>query len=96
MFRKETIKKDVTVTGMSELLHIKRKGKGDLFKRVLDVVTDDGQVFYAELRNSKLKLFEQQGIETGCRASLEFVFQGSQKQEKKYNNIYITDIKRLS
>lgn len=84
-----------TVNLIGELVHIQRQGIPDLNKRVLTVTTPDEQVLYPELRNNKLKLIETEGIVEGCAAEIKFIFQGSEKSGKRYNNIYIHSIKTI-
>lgn len=84
-----------TVTEISSLVYIKRSTIPDLYKKVLTVEEDDGQVSYPEIRNNNLNLLESQHIEVGVRVKIDYVFQGSSKNGKRYNNIYINDIKRV-
>jgi hypothetical protein len=84
----------VTVHDISELIVIKRTDNIDLKKLVLTVETDDGQVFYPELRYSKIELIKKLNINIKDKVKLTFSFQGSEKNGKKYNNIYIKDIKK--
>ena len=80
---------------IGDLVHISRKGLPDLYKKVLTVETLDGQTFFPELRNKKLKELEQQGIEEKSIVEIEFTFQGSEKNGKRYNNIYIDSITKV-
>lgn len=84
-----------TVQLIGELTHIKRVGIPDLYKQVLTVETPDEQVLFLELRNGKLKLLETENIEEGSAVEINFTFQGSEKNEKRYNNIYIHSIKLI-
>ena len=98
MANKETFKAKGTITDLGKMVQIERKNRNipDLFKKVLTVEMDDGQVFYPEVRNQRLRNLDQQYLEVGCRAEIEFIFQGSEKNGKRYNNIYITSITRIS
>jgi len=86
---------NATVHVVGELVHIKRDGIPDLYKRVLTVETPDGQVLFPELRNGKLKMLEAEGIKQGSTVEMQFLFQGSEKNGKRYNNIYIYTIKTI-
>lgn len=81
------------ITQIGELVHIERKGATDLYKKVLTVETLDGQVLYPEVRNNKLKLLED--IYEGAAVKIEFSFEGSEKNGKRYNNIYVNNIVKL-
>jgi len=84
-----------TVHLIGELVHIERNGIPDLFKKVLTVETPDGQLLFPEIRNSKLKMLDEQGIKQGSTVEINFLFQGSEKNGKRYNNIYIHNIKTI-
>lgn len=84
-----------TVHLVGEAIHIKRDGIPDLHKRVLTVETPDGQILFPELRNGKLKMLETEGIKQGSTVEIEYLFQGSEKNGKRYNNIYIYSIKAI-
>lgn len=81
------------VTFIGELVHIKRKGIPDLYKKVLTVETIDGQRLYPEVRNSKLRMLDD--ITENSRVKIEYSFQGSEKNGKRYNNIYVNNIVKL-
>jgi len=84
-----------TVHLVGDLVHIEREGIPDLYKRVLTVETPDGQVLFPELRNGKLKILETEGIKQGSTVEIKYLFQGSEKNNKRYNNIYIFSIKAI-
>jgi len=84
-----------TVHLVGELVHIKRDGIPDLYKKVLTVETPDGQILFPELRNGKLKMLETEGITQGSTVEIQYLFQGSEKNGKRYNNIYIYSIKSI-
>lgn len=84
-----------TVHLVGEPIHIKRDGIPDLHKRVLTVETPDGQILFPELRNGKLKMLETEGIKQGSTVEIQYLFQGSEKNGKRYNNIYIYSIKSI-
>jgi len=84
------------VTNLGNLIHIPRKGIPDLFKRVLTVELLDGQVLYPEVRNQRLKLLDKEKIEEDCLVELGYTFEGSEKNGKRYNNIYVNSIKKFN
>lgn len=80
---------------IGELERIKRQGIPDIHKRVLTVETIDGQILFPEVRNRRLSLLDDNNIQEGSEIELQYIFQGSEKNGKRYNNIYISDIKRI-
>lgn len=84
-----------TVTYIGRELNIIREGIPNLQKRMITLEEDDGQKSYLEIRGKFLSLIEKQKIETGTRVHINYIFQGSEKSGKKYNNILINNIKRL-
>ena len=84
-----------TVHLIGDLIHIERNGIPDLKKKVLTVETPDGQILYPEIRNGKLKMLESENIKQGSTVEIEYLFQGSEKNGKRYNNIYIYSIKTI-
>ena len=84
-----------TVHLVGELVHIKREGIPDLYKRVLTVETPDGQILFPELRNGRLRALESENIAQGSTVEIQYLFQGSEKNGKRYNNIYIHNIKNI-
>lgn len=93
--RKDYLKIKGVVTEIGELVHIQRTGIPDLYKRVLTVETADEQILYPEVRNSKIKMLESEGIDEQSIVEIEFSFEGSEKNGKRYNNIYVNNIVRL-
>ena len=91
---KEIFKLKGTVTSMGELIHIPRTGIPDLFKRVLTIELLDGQVLYPEVRNQRLKILDREQIEVNDFVELGYTFEGSEKNNKRYNNIYVNSIKK--
>jgi hypothetical protein len=82
-----------TVHMIGDLVHIERDGIPDLYKKVLTIETPDGQVLFPELRNGKLKMLDTENITQGSTVEIKYLFQGSEKNNKRYNNIYIYSIK---
>ena len=80
------------VKDIGPLIQIKRSLKPDLFKRVLTLDVEGG-IFFPEIRNNNIKVIEREGIEAGSFVEVEFSFQGTVKDGKRYNNILIESIK---
>lgn len=91
--RKDYLKIKGVITEIGDLVHIQRTGIPDLYKRVLTIETIDEQVLYPEVRNGKLKLLDD--LYENSTVEIEFSFEGSEKNDKRYNNIYINNITRL-
>lgn len=81
------------VTEISDLIHIERNNLPDLFKKMINVVTIDNQRVFAEIRNKNLSQLED--IKENDIVDIQFAFQGSVKDGKNYNNIYIHTIKKV-
>jgi hypothetical protein len=92
--RKDYLKIKGMVTEIGDLVHIKREGIPDLYKKVLTVQTVDEQILYPEVRNGKLKQLDGI-IEEGNIVEIEFSFEGSEKNDKRYNNIYVNNIVKV-
>ena len=93
MMKKEYLKIKGVITEIGELVHIQREGIPDLYKKVLTLETIDEQVLYPEVRNAKLKLLDN--MYENSTVEIEFSFEGSEKNGKRYNNIYINYITKL-
>ena len=91
--KKEYLKIKGVITEIGELVHIQREGIPDLYKKVLTIETIDEQVLYPEVRNAKLKLLDN--MYENSIVEIEFSFEGSEKNGKRYNNIYINNITKL-
>lgn len=91
-----SIKIRAQVKEVGELEQIRRTTKPDMYKRLISLSTADGQLLYAEIRNSGLKTLDRSGIVEGTIVDVEISFQGSEKADgKKYNNILIRNITRV-
>lgn len=67
-----------------------RTNKSTFVKRVLTLETRDGQVLYCELRRMNLL----DGMPVGTIIDVDISFSGSEKNGKKYNNIFINKMTR--
>lgn len=83
------------VMEIGELIYIKRDNIPDLYKRMLVLETEDGQRLYPEVRNKKLKILEDISELEGAIVDVEYSFEGSEKNGKRYNNIYVNSIKKV-
>lgn len=84
--------REVTIHHISEVMVIPRPDNVDLKKVELTVETEDGQVFFPELRYNKIHFIKKLNLQPKDKVKLIFTFQGSEKNDKKYNNIYIVGI----
>ena len=78
---------------ISDLVHIVRKDLPDLYKKMLVVTISDGQKLFPEIRNKNLSQLDN--IKTNDIVNIEFTFEGSEKNGKRYNNIYINQITKV-
>jgi len=77
---------------MSEPQSFTRKNKPDFTKIVVTLITSDNQKLYCEIRNRNIRLLHD--INKGDIVDLEYIFAGSEKNGKQYNNIYIVNIEK--
>lgn len=80
------------VVEIGEEFQVRRTQKPDLFKRVLKLEKSNGEVLFPEIRNQGLKMLDREGIMEGSLVQVEYVFQGSEKGGKRYNNVLISSI----
>jgi hypothetical protein len=95
MYKKIPFECVATIIDIGAVEDIKRPQAPRLKKRILKLQTIDDQIFYAEIRNSLLSSFDIQDIQIKDKVNILFCFQGSQKNGKRYNNIYIRKISRI-
>ena len=84
-----------TVTEIGDMVQIRRTTKPDIYKRIVTVTTPDSQKVFLEIRNTGIKELEREGIEVGSFIETEYLFEGSEKDNKKYNNVVIKSIKLI-
>lgn len=87
-----TFKVTGRVDEIGDLIHTKKTGAPDLYKKVVTLVTSDDQVLYVDVINSRIKTLTTQNISVGDIVVVEISFKGSQKDKKKYNNIFCNSI----
>ena len=83
------------VTEIGDITQIRRTTKPDIYKVVISLEIEENQKVYMEIRNTGIKEIEREGIEVGSLVEVEYLFEGSEKDGKKYNNIVIKTIKLL-
>ena len=84
-----------TVTEIGDMVQIRRTTKPDIYKKILAVETMDNQKVYMEIRNTGIKELEREGVDEGSLVEIEYLFEGSEKDGKKYNNVVIKNIRLL-
>lgn len=84
------------VINISDLVQIRRTTKPDIFKKTLDIITEDQQKVFVEVRNTGIKELEREGIKKSSYVEIEYLFEGSEKGDKKYNNVVAKTIKLVS
>lgn len=84
-----------TVTEIGSMIQIRRTIKPDIYKKTITVVTPDNQKVFMEIRNTGIKELEREGIEMNSFVEVEYLFEGSEKDDKKYNNVVIKSIKLI-
>jgi hypothetical protein len=62
-------------------------------KMVLSLVTVDDQMLFVEVRNRRIE--ELDNIPEGAIVNVDFIFAGSEKNGKRYNNLIVTKISRI-
>lgn len=92
---KEIFKVKGVIESVGDLIQMKKNKKNNFFKKVLTVKTADGQILYVDILNSRLKSLEDQNIQENSIVEIDFTFKGSEKDGKKYNNIFCNNIKPL-
>lgn len=83
------------VKEISDIIHIRRNNAPDMYKKVVTIVTQDGQKLFVDLINSRLNILEREEIVEGSVVDVEYLFKGSQKGDRKYNNIFCRDLKKI-
>lgn len=83
------------VKNVGDLIHMEKKNGPDLYKKVLTVETSDGQKLYVDVINIRLKSLENQNIQTGSIVDIEYSFKGSERDGKKYNNIFCNSVTKI-
>ncbi len=77
---------------MSTLELIPVEGKQTKKRAVVTVVTEDEQKAFFEVREAVISRIEKMGIRPGDQIQIGFVFIGSEKNGRTYNNLFINQI----
>jgi hypothetical protein len=78
------------ITEIGDKQTFKRNNKPDFDKRMISLKLHDGQLLFCELRRMHLL----DNIEVGDVVIVKVVFAGSEKNGKKYNNIFINEMSK--
>ena len=71
---------------------ISKEGKPTKKRSVVKVTTEDEQTVYFEVRDAVISRIEKLGLISGDVVEIGFVFIGSEKNGRTYNNIFINQI----
>lgn len=89
-------KKLTTFTGyfqaMSKPELITLEGKPTKKRAIVTIVTEDEQKAFFEVRDAIIARIEKLGIRKGDEIQIGFVFIGSEKNNRTYNNLFINEI----
>ena len=83
-----------TITLIEEEKIITRKEKESFSKVVITLETTDNQIVFIEVKNSKIKELELKNIKLHDYVTVCYIFKGSIKNEKRYNNIILVSIEK--
>ncbi len=78
--------------GMSKPELISVEGKPTKKRSLVTIFTEDEQRAYFEVRDSVIARIEKLGILKGDEVQVGFVFIGSEKNGRTYNNLFINEI----
>lgn len=86
------------VGNISDVITMKRnvKGSQDIKKKIITLLTPDGQRLYIDVINKKMNLFKEQDIKKFSVIEVEYLFKGTDVGERKFNNVYAVDIKIIN
>ena len=68
------------------------EGKAPKKRAVVTIVTEDEQKAFFEVREAVISRIEKMGIRPGDQIEIGFVFIGSEKNGRTYNNLFINQI----
>jgi len=86
--REDNVHLVVGIVEIGQLMQFDRVNKSSFVKRNITLKTMTDKLIFAEIR--KMDLLKD--IEVGDVVDVKMSFSGSQKGEKRYNNIFINDI----
>jgi DNA helicase TIP49 (TBP-interacting protein) len=65
-------------------------------RSVVTIVTEDEQKLFLEIREAMINKISKLGIVNGDMVKIGFVFLGSEKGERKFNNLFLNSINYAS
>lgn len=68
------------------------EGKPTKKRAIVHIYTEDDQKAFFEVRDAMIARIEKLGIRKGDEVQIGFVFIGSEKNNKIYNNLFINEI----
>tara|TARA_R110000868_G_scaffold302011_2_gene562499 strand:- start:483 stop:776 length:294 start_codon:yes stop_codon:yes gene_type:complete len=68
------------------------QGRDPKKRAVVTIVTEDEQKAFFEIRDAVIARIEKMGIRPGDQVEIGFVFIGSEKNGRVYNNLFINQI----
>lgn len=71
-----------------------KDGLPPIQRSTVTVITDDGQKAYFEARKKMINLITKVGYNPGDKVNVGFVFMGTEKNGKIYNNLFVNSIKK--
>ena len=92
----ESVKKALTYLvgyfeGMTSIETIEHEGRKKR-RSLVTIVTEDDQKLFLEIREAMINRIEKLGITNGDAVEIGFVFLGSQKGERRFNNLFLNSI----
>jgi DNA helicase TIP49 (TBP-interacting protein) len=77
---------------MSTPENIVIEGRPSKKRAVVTITTEDEQKAFFEVRDAVIQRIEKMGIRPGDQIEIGFVFIGSEKNGRTYNNLFINQI----
>lgn len=77
---------------MSTPEQIVTEGRLSKKRALVTIVTEDDQKAFFEVRDAVIARIEKMGIRPGDQIEIGFVFIGSEKNNRTYNNLFINQI----
>ena len=72
------------------------EGRGPKKRAVVTITTEDQQKAFFEVRDAVIARIEKLGLRPGDQIEIGFVFIGSEKNGRTYNNLFINQIDYVS
>ena len=81
-------------SGMSKTETFQKAGLQPIQRSTVVVTTEDGQTAYFEARKKMIETIKSLGLKSGDKVEVGFVFMGTEKGDKVFNNLFINSITR--